>query len=417
MSRSADVDLAIVGAGAAGVGAALEARERGLRFRVLESASRPGGRAWTETASLRHPVDLGCHWLHSASRNPLREAADALGVAYDRGPLVRRFHDGHQLLPLDEGRALFAAWDGFTDAAAEAKRAGRELSVEKAADTSHPSWPWFSQWMEHLFAVHPDGISTADVAEWDDTHEDWPVPSGYGALVQRVASGLEWQLDCPVQALDLGERDVVTVHTPRGALRARAVVMTVSLGVLHAESIAVRPSGWPDWKLRALEGVRLGTSCKVALELDAQAVDPELAGVFVHCLADPPDNVAWHFLPAGMEMAVAYLGGEACRALALAGEDDLARFALADLERRLGSDVRKYAGRWRAEPWDANPHVRGGYSYCRAGYGNRRAELAAPVEDRVLFAGEACSLRYCATAHGAWLSGRDAVAAWAEATR
>ena len=416
MTRSADVDLAIVGAGAAGIGAALEARERGLRFRVLEAGSRPGGRAWTDRESLRHPFDLGCHWLHSASRNPLRAAADALGVAYDSGPLRRILHDGKRWLDEAAGADMVAAFHRFEDAAARAHEAGRELSVAQAADPSDPDWPWFSQWVEHLYAARPDEVSVADLAQWDDTHEDFPVPSGYGALIQRVADGIEWELDCPVEALDLGGPGV-GVHTPRGRIRARAVVLSVSVGVLHAEVIALRPSGWPGWKLRALEGVGLGSSCKVAVELTASALEPGIAGRFVHCLTDPPHNVAWHFAPAGMDLAVAYLGGPACRELALAGEAAMMDFALADLERRLGTGIRAHVGRAHAKPWDADPLVRGGYSFCRAGYGNLREQLAAPVDGRVLFAGEACSLHHPATAHGAYLSGRAAVATWAEAAR
>jgi monoamine oxidase len=408
--RTADVDLIVVGAGAAGLGAALAARERGLAFRVLEAASRSGGRAWTDTRSLRRPFDHGCHWLHTPSRNPLRALADALGVAYTDHP-PRRLHDGAALLPGPEGQALLAEWSRFEAAAARAHADGREISVAQAVDAARPSWPWFAQWFEHNCAASPDEVSVADLAAQDDDHDDRRVPTGYGALLQRAAAGIPVELDCPVRGLDLSGGGVA-VETPRGRLHARAAVLCVSVGVLAAEAIAVRPSGWPDWKRRALEGVALGSSNKVALELARAAVDPELVDCFVHCLAEPPANVAWHFAPSGEELAVAYLGGAWCRELCLAGEAAMLDFARADLERRLGSQARRHLGRGRASRWDADPLVRGGYSYCRAGCGNRRPELAAAVDERVFFAGEACSLEFPATAHGAWLSGRAAVEAF-----
>jgi len=37
--------------------------------------------------------------------------------------------------------------------------------------------------------------------------------------------------------------------------------------------------------------------------------------------------------------------------------------------------------------------------------------LAAPVDDRLFFAGEACSPNFFSTAHGAWLSGITAAEA------
>ena len=65
------LDLVIVGAGAAGIGAAKAARRLGLDYVVVEASHRIGGRAHTECPAEGIQFDLGCHWLHSASRNPL----------------------------------------------------------------------------------------------------------------------------------------------------------------------------------------------------------------------------------------------------------------------------------------------------------------------------------------------------------
>ncbi len=53
--------------------------------------------------------------------------------------------------------------------------------------------------------------------------------------------------------------------------------------------------------------------------------------------------------------------------------------------------------------------IDGGISYCRYGEGNQRPALIEPIEDRVFFAGEACSPDAPGTAHGAWLSGGIAI--------
>ena len=61
----AEVDVVIVGAGAAGVAAARRLAPSGLSVILLEASGRVGGRAWTyDVAGLG--VDLGCGWLHSA---------------------------------------------------------------------------------------------------------------------------------------------------------------------------------------------------------------------------------------------------------------------------------------------------------------------------------------------------------------
>ncbi len=61
-----DTEVAIVGAGAAGLAAARTLTDLGVPFVLLEAAHRIGGRAHTEEVSPGVPFDLGCHWMHSA---------------------------------------------------------------------------------------------------------------------------------------------------------------------------------------------------------------------------------------------------------------------------------------------------------------------------------------------------------------
>jgi len=55
--------------------------------------------------------------------------------------------------------------------------------------------------------------------------------------------------------------------------------------------------------------------------------------------------------------------------------------------------------------WGADPLARGSYSYAVPGAAYERAMLAAPVDERLFFAGEACSTHDFSTAHGAYLTG------------
>ena len=84
-------DIVIVGAGAAGIGAALELNNSGASFIVLEAADRVGGRAYTDKATLQIPWDQGCHWLHSGDVNPLVQWADQLGASYAKEERIDHF--------------------------------------------------------------------------------------------------------------------------------------------------------------------------------------------------------------------------------------------------------------------------------------------------------------------------------------
>ncbi|MFL5036351.1 MAG: FAD-dependent oxidoreductase, partial [Microvirga sp.] len=76
---AAEVDVAIVGAGAAGLAAAKELRKAGRSFVVLEARARIGGRAYTDD-TLGIPFDAGAQYIHWAERNPWKKIADELKV-------------------------------------------------------------------------------------------------------------------------------------------------------------------------------------------------------------------------------------------------------------------------------------------------------------------------------------------------
>lgn len=77
------VDVAIVGAGAAGIAAARSLASHGRSILLIEALPRLGGRAHTDRIA-GVPLDLGCGWLHSAERNPLAALAEARGEPLDR---------------------------------------------------------------------------------------------------------------------------------------------------------------------------------------------------------------------------------------------------------------------------------------------------------------------------------------------
>ena len=86
-----DVDVVVIGAGCAGLGAATALREAGRSALVLEASDRIGGRAWTT-----HPAelggvwfDMGAVWLHNAETNPLVPIARAAGETLLRSDELR----------------------------------------------------------------------------------------------------------------------------------------------------------------------------------------------------------------------------------------------------------------------------------------------------------------------------------------
>src|ERR1700754_5043416 len=84
MSLPSSVDVAIIGAGAAGLGAAHALKNSGLSVIVLEARDRVGGRAHTIQAAPDVTFDAGCGWLHSANQNSFVGIAEQLGFEVNR---------------------------------------------------------------------------------------------------------------------------------------------------------------------------------------------------------------------------------------------------------------------------------------------------------------------------------------------
>ena len=92
--------------------------------------------------------------------------------------------------------------------------------------------------------------------------------------------------------------------------------------------------------------------------------------------------------------------------LEAAGEGAFFDFAVGELTGLLGGDFAKRLKPIRVHRWGADPFARGAYSYALPGKADCRAVARrAPVDDRLFFAGEACSQHDYSTAHGAYRTG------------
>ncbi|MGE0746287.1 MAG: flavin monoamine oxidase family protein [Rhodospirillales bacterium] len=401
-SDSHDVDVVVVGAGAAGLAAAQTLVDSRRTVAVLEAKDRIGGRAYTATAGLRTAFDHGCYWLHSADENPFTGIADRLGFRYDRGARPRLIHFGDRWADPAEQQEWDAFFDDSFDAIVAVGNDGRDVAVADVLP-KHPRWSApFARFVAAFSGADPPRASTLDFALYRDTDVDWPVIDGYGALVARYGAGVPVRLDTPATRID-GRGKLVRVETPAGALAARAAIVTVSNGVLAAGALRFDPP-LPDSVLAAIAGIPMGMANKVAFEFDRDVFGDAAPGT-VGFSARGQGLIGFQIRPAGSGLAIGYVGGSAASELEALGPAGMAAHALDELAAIFGSAIRQRVTGAATTAWESDPWIRGGYTAALPGEAHRRADLAAPFDERVFLAGEACSPEFFSTAHGAYLSG------------
>ena len=408
-----DLDVAVIGAGAAGLAAGTVLRGGGVRFAVFEAAGRIGGRAYTDATSFEQPWDLGCHWLHSADRNPFTAIADRLGFSYlkrDR-PLLRHVHTGAGWANGEEVAQAAGLLDGAFEAMIAAGTAERDVAATAVIPDAGRWAPLVRHWLSLITAAFPEDISTADYAAYSDTGHNWPVLEGYGALVAAHGADVPVALNCPVTAIDRSGRDLV-LTTAQGTVRARAVIIAVPTSVLARGAIAVRPGFPPDLE-DAFAALPLGVVEKVAIGFDRDLFGfDERTGVstFDSTNSDRAP-VNFQILPGARPVVVAHLAGPSAARLVAEGAAALAIEAVEALVRAFGADVRRHIVTTRATSWTADPHIGGGYSCALPGKAHLRTRLSEPYDARIHFAGEAVSRHDFSTCHGAHLTGLAAAKA------
>ena len=79
-SASGETDVAIIGAGAAGIAAARKVAAAGRRFTLIEASDRVGGRCVTDTRTFGVPFDRGAHWVRFPDINPVTRLAGRSGL-------------------------------------------------------------------------------------------------------------------------------------------------------------------------------------------------------------------------------------------------------------------------------------------------------------------------------------------------
>ncbi|MBV9835497.1 MAG: FAD-dependent oxidoreductase [Alphaproteobacteria bacterium] len=401
-SLAANPDVIIIGAGMAGIAAARAVMEAGRVPVLIEARGRIGGRTYTESHTFGFPHDHGAAWFEAVERNPLVPLARGLNFQLAPDPETVSVYIGGRPADAERYERIYRDAERRIDRAA---RNGGDVAVSVALQARDSLERLaFAQIGPLDAGVELHQLSALDYNRQADGGLLLPA-AGMGAFVQSYGASLPVRLGVRAHRVDWSGPGV-SVETSAGTLRAPAVIVTVPVGVLAAGDISFSPP-LPADKQDAIAGLPMGSFNRIALRFERRVID-EKPFTALNALTRAGDAIYAMLRPFQREFAIVCVGGDHGRALEAKGPQAMIDFAIDALVEIYGGDLRRAVNGTHATRWGADVLTRGAYSAARPGHARKREALAAPLADRLFFAGEATDPKWAARVAGAWTSGQRA---------
>jgi monoamine oxidase len=413
----------ILGAGVAGLSAARALALAGHSVTVLEARNRMGGRVVTDRQTLGFACDTGAGWIHGpAGGNPITQlAAQAKAATF---------------VTEDDSLRVFNAQ-------------GRDVSNIQFNARNEQAWRNLQQKMERWAELHEDAdwtltelIKKLEPSALSDPYRIYPLttdtefdaggpleqlsamywaddekypgkdvifPEGYDAIPRLLAqqatdAGARIALQTVVTHIE-HDTDFVKVHTERGIWTGQALICTLPLGVLQKGAIRFSPA-LPKAHQQALQNLGVGRVNKVFCHFD-KAFWPTDVQYFGYHAQQRGMLAYWinytTFSP--IPCLVGICSGNAGAVVESMSDSAVLAQATTALRAMFGSNTPAPKS-ILCTRWGADPYAMGAYSFTAKGSSAADyAQLAQPIRDNVLLAGEHTYAPYRGTVHGAYLSG------------
>lgn len=440
---SKDVDIIVIGAGAAGLTAAARLGKAGLTVTILEARERCGGRMFT----LRDPVcdtavELGAEFIHGQppeiwkliDKNRIR-TTEADGDNWCRGNGRLRpcdfFSEVDQVLQKMNDRKGDQSFRNFlrslklpsTPKQNEAKRwATGYVSGFNAADPARVGVHWLVKEMRAEEKIEGDRAFRAENGYADLLTILLREAREAGVMIRNnmVVETISWSRR-RVQVRARTAKEIVNFSTPK-------VLIAVPLGVLQAGSkqkgaIQFVPD-LPQKKKDAIKNIAMGEVIRVTLRFrecfweglprNRKKGSKSMAGMSFLLSHDRWFPTWWTRSPQKLPLLVGWAPFRCAERLSFQSKSFVVEQSLQALHRLMGVSVRELETLLESayyHDWQADPFSRGAYSYGKVGGDGAAQALARPVDSILFFAGEATDARgVSGTVQAAIASGQRAAA-------
>lgn len=435
-------DVIILGAGAAGLSAAVDLAQAGLKVTILEARDRIGGRIFTNhDAVCDAPVELGAEFIHGRPQEIWKQLR--------KHHIPARELKGEQWC-VQEGKLCECDFFSKVDKILEKlDDHGQDQSflefLERCCPENDPKQQeaktWARSYVTGFHAADPALISVHSLVRGSradqeiDGDRPFRMEGGYQTLIEILrrplnranvsielntrAQSVRWdQAEAEVTALD--EADQAFAFT------APRILITLPLGVLQAKpddkgALRFSPE-LPNEKLQALDQLAMGKVVRLSLRFRHRfweklrpwhsARSKNLSRMQFLLSQEDWFPTWWTALPEKWPIITGWAPFHCGERLSGQRETFLVEKALETLEKLLRIGRRELENLLEASythDWQTDPFSRGAYSYVKVGGDRAQSVLAAPLNTNLFFAGEATDMSgHHGTVHGAIASGKRA---------
>lgn len=406
----------IIGAGIAGLEAALRLHQQGISVQVLEANDRIGGRIRGFSGFSERPVEIGAEEVHGdqspwfdllkTANIDLISNDDSDNYIYtDNQLLLEEQINDKSLKILDYLPQLIELYEGADISLAEflAERKLSPLAL-RLANAYYAN--------EYGSSMDRVGIKSLQKIDSKWTAGDLnliPQTEVYSHILQKQYKSISpfIQLQQAVNAIDYSSEIIVVQTNSNQKYTCNQVILTVPLPVLQRDIIKFTPN-LPEEKQEAIKGLKMDNGLKVILKFKQQFWAKGMGSLYGGKLV--PEYWSLEATHPHDNILVAFAMGSYAEQLTALGTAAVPKI-LEELDLMFGDDTasNSFKDSYIAN-WGQEPYIWGAYSYPSPYAERYRSWLEWPIEGRLFFAGEAVNIQgHYGTVHGAMESAQLAV--------
>ena len=403
-------DVVIIGAGIAVLEAAKTLHNKGISFVVVEADYRIGGRVHTNNKIFGLPFDTHAHWMRASPTNLLISHAKSNGFDLYRDHGGQQYFVGNRKATKEELTEIWktdALFNKRIQSSALSGATGPEDNAQTALEEDFFSRPWgYTVASEYgVWDMAQNSKDWSPKSWWNSLYATlWFCVQGYGAVVAHYGGGMPVSLGTAVREIDWSG-DYVEVKTSAGKIRARAAILTVSVGVLAAERIKFTPV-LPVEKQEAIDDIDMAVMDYIGL-LFSEDIFGFGSDTYVNQQQTDETGVGCLTNTNYSNLTYSYVGGSQAKALEREPMETAIACGLDGIKSMLGNDIEKRFVKGFATVCGKIPLFDGAYSAVRPGKSAARGVLGRTLAEKLFFSGEATHRVQASTVNGGLDSGRN----------